>query len=83
MDEKGRVHLKKKMREDVGIKLNFMVKVKVENKKVVIEPIDQTTTNFTEKYYGIVKVKRWPGNLEDFMGIVVRKGAKNKGYIDF
>ena len=80
VDEKGRIFLKKKIREEVGIKPNSIVKVKVEKKKVVIEPIEvgKKTDNIADKYYGIIKVEKWPEDLDDFMVGVVRKWVKEK-----
>ena len=78
VDKKGRVHLKKRIREEVGIKPNSLVKIKVDRKKVIIEPIESSTENIVERYYGIIKVEKCPEDLEDFMVGVVRKWAKAK-----
>jgi len=59
VDKKGRVLLQKEIREKLGIKEGSNVKIKVEGRRIVIEPIESTA----DKYFGIFKIDKWPDDL--------------------
>ena len=54
VDKKGRLLIQKEIREKLGIKEGSNVKIKIEGKRIVIEPIESTA----DKYFGIFK-RKW------------------------
>ena len=69
VDKKGRVLLQKEIREKLGIKEGSNVKIKVEGRRIVIEPIESTA----DKYFGIFKIDKWPDDLDDFIVKTIKK----------
>ena len=69
VDKKGRVLLQKEIREKLGIKEGSNVKIKVEGRQIVIEPIE----SIADKYFGIFKIDKWPDDLDDFIVKAIKK----------
>ncbi|MGQ4914425.1 MAG: AbrB/MazE/SpoVT family DNA-binding domain-containing protein [Candidatus Asgardarchaeia archaeon] len=69
VDKKGRVLLQKEIREKLGIKEGSNVKIKVEGRRIVLEPIE----SIADKYFGIFKIDKWPDDLDDFIVKAIKK----------
>ncbi|MEM0085013.1 MAG: AbrB/MazE/SpoVT family DNA-binding domain-containing protein [Candidatus Methanomethylicia archaeon] len=69
VDEKGRIIIPKTMREKVGVKEGGYVKIKIEEKGIIIEPLEP----IADKYYGAFKITEWPEDLDEFVIEVMRK----------
>jgi len=75
VDKKGRLLIQKEIREKLGIKEGSNVKIKIEGKRIVIEPIESTA----DKYFGIFKVDKWPDDLDAFIAEVIKKWRTSEG----
>ena len=69
VDEKGRILILKDIRESVGVKEKSYVKVRVEGRRIVIEPLELVAG----KYYGAFKIDKWPEDLDHFLVETVKK----------
>ncbi|MEM2153236.1 MAG: AbrB/MazE/SpoVT family DNA-binding domain-containing protein [Candidatus Bathyarchaeia archaeon] len=69
VDEKGRIIIPKSIREKAGLKEGSHVKIKVDEKVIVIEPLEP----IADKYFGAFKITKWPKNLDEFVIEVMRK----------
>ena len=69
VDEKGRILILKDIRESVGVKEKSYVKVRVEGRRIVIEPLEPVA----DKYYGAFKIDKWPEDLDHFLVETVKK----------
>jgi len=69
VDEKGRIIIPKIMREKIGIKEGSYVKIKMNEKSIIIEPPEP----IADKYYGAFKIAEWPEDLDEFIIEVMRK----------
>lgn len=69
MDEKGRVIIPKSLREKAKVKGGSYVKIRVDEKGIVIEPVEPVA----DKYFGAFKVTRWPEELDEFAVKVMRE----------
>lgn len=69
MDEKGRVIIPKNLREKAKVKEGSYVKMKADEKSIIIEPIEPVA----DKYFGAFKITRWPEDLDEFAVKVMRK----------
>jgi len=69
IDDKGRVLIPKNIRESVGVREKSYVRVRVEGKKIVIEPLEPVA----DKYYGAFKIEKWPDDLDQFVVEAVKK----------
>ena len=67
VDSKGRIIIPKYIREKAKIKEGGYVRV--EGDTIVIEPIQ----SIADKYYGIVKIEKWPDDLDEFAVDVMRR----------
>lgn len=63
VDEKGRVMIPKKLREQAKVKEGSYVKIKAEEKIIVIEPLEP----IADKYFGAFKITKWPEDLDEFV----------------
>ena len=63
VDEKGRILIPKGIREALGVKERQMLRIEVVDGKIVLEPIK----DIADKYYGVIRVKKWPRNLDEFL----------------
>ena len=63
VDEKGRILIPKGIREALGVKERQMLRIEVVDGKIVLEPI----RDVADKYYGVIRVKKWPRNLDEFL----------------
>ncbi|MEM2405251.1 MAG: AbrB/MazE/SpoVT family DNA-binding domain-containing protein [Candidatus Methanomethylicia archaeon] len=69
VDEKGRIIIPKTMREKIGVKEGSYVKIKMNEKGIIIEPLEP----IADKYYGAFKIAEWPEDLDEFIIEVMRK----------
>ncbi|MEM1514644.1 MAG: AbrB/MazE/SpoVT family DNA-binding domain-containing protein [Candidatus Bathyarchaeia archaeon] len=69
VDEKGRIIIPKSIREKAGLKEGSHVKIKADEKGIVIEPLG----SIADKYFGAFKITKWPENLDEFVIEVIRK----------
>jgi len=69
IDDKGRVLIPKSIRETIGIKERQLVRIKVVDGKIVLEPL----RDIADEYYGAVKIKKWPRDLDEFLVEAVQK----------
>jgi len=67
VDSKGRIIIPKYIRKKAKIKEGGYVRV--EGDTIVIEPIQ----SIADKYYGIVKIEKWPDDLDEFAVDVMRR----------
>jgi len=74
MDEKGRIRIPKKIREAAHLKEGSCVHIKTKEKAVIIELAEPVAN----KYYGIVKVKKWPEDLDEYAAETVHKLWKQR-----
>jgi len=74
VDEKGRIIIPKSIREKVELKEKDYVSVRVEKKKIILEPLKSVAN----KYFGIFKIERWPEDLDEFSVEVIRRWWKTK-----
>ena len=63
IDEKGRIMIPKKIRETAKIKTGTYLSIKTKDKTIIIEPSESVA----EKYCGIIKVTKWPEELDEFI----------------
>lgn len=75
VDEKGRVAIPKSVRVKAGIKERSYVKIRLEEKRVVIESLG----SIAEKLYGAFKIETWPKDLDEFMAEAVKRWWLSKG----
>jgi len=64
VDDRGRISIPKSIRETLGIKSRQLLKIRVVGDKIVLEPLE----SIADKYYGIVRVGKWPADLDEFLG---------------
>lgn len=70
VDGKGRILIPKSLREKAGVKEGNYVKIRVNEKGImIIEPLEP----IAEKYFGAFKITRWPEDLDEFVTEVMRK----------
>ena len=69
VNEKGRVLIPKVIRDALGIKTGELLRVSIVNGKIVLEP----TESIADRYFGVVKVGKWPENIDDFLNEVIQR----------
>lgn len=69
VDEKGRVVIPKNIREKAKMRKEGYVKIMVEEKNIIIEPLKP----FADKYFGAFKIDKWPEDLDEFAVEVIKK----------
>ena len=69
VDEKGRVLIPKSIREATGIRERQLVRIKIVDGKIVLEPL----RDIANEYYGVIKVKKWPRDLDEFLVEAVQR----------
>jgi len=74
VDEKGRVIIPKKIRRKAGVKEGGYVKIKADEKGIIIQPIEPVA----DKYYGAFKILKWPEDLDEFVVEVMKKWWSQK-----
>lgn len=74
VDEKGRVLIPKSLREKVGVKEGGYVKIRADEKSIVIEPLEP----IADKYFGAFKITKWPEDLDKFMVEVISEWWSQK-----
>ncbi|MEM3090292.1 MAG: AbrB/MazE/SpoVT family DNA-binding domain-containing protein, partial [Candidatus Bathyarchaeia archaeon] len=60
VDEKGRIIIPKNMRERAGVKEGGYVKIRADEKGIVIEPLEP----IADKCFGVFKITKWPEDLD-------------------
>ncbi len=63
VDKKGRVLIPKNIREVMGIREKTLLRIEVIDGKIVLEPL----RDIADSYYGIIDVKKWPQDLDEFL----------------
>jgi AbrB family looped-hinge helix DNA binding protein len=69
VDEKGRIVIPRSARKKIELKRDGYVKVVVEDKRIILEPLEP----ISEKFFGALKIDRWPEDLDEFVAEVVKK----------
>ena len=69
VDEKGRVAIPKDIREAVGIKARQQLRIRIDDGRIVLEPLGSVA----DRYYGVVEVRGWPRDLDEFVVEAIRK----------
>lgn len=59
----GRIIIPKSIREKAGLKEGVHVKIKADEKGIIIEPLEP----IADKYFGAFKITKWPENLDEFV----------------
>jgi AbrB family looped-hinge helix DNA binding protein len=75
LDEKGRLRIPKKIREAAQLTEGSYVTVKTREKAIIIEP----TEPVADKYYGIIKVEKWPEDIDEYAHAEMQKRWKQRG----
>ncbi|MEM3385360.1 MAG: AbrB/MazE/SpoVT family DNA-binding domain-containing protein [Nitrososphaeria archaeon] len=63
VDKRGRIMIPKRIREKVKVKEDGYVKVRADEKSIIVEPIE----SIADKYFGAFKILRWPEDLDNFV----------------
>jgi AbrB family looped-hinge helix DNA binding protein len=69
IDKKGRLLIPKKLREKAGIEEGGLVRLRAEERGIIIEPVESVA----DKYFGAFKVERWPDDLDEFLIRVMKE----------
>ena len=69
VDDKGRILIPKKMRDRAGIRERGFARVYLEGNRIIIERAD----SLADRYYGIIKVRKRPDDLDRFLVEAARK----------
>ena len=69
IDDKGRVLIPKSIREAIGIRERQPIRIRVVDGKIILEPL----RDIADEYYGVVKIKKWPRDLDEFLVEAVQK----------
>lgn len=69
IDQKGRIMIPKKIRKAAKLKEGTCVTIKTQDNALIVEPAH----SIAEKYCGIVKVEKWPQNLDEFQAEAIKK----------
>jgi len=69
VDEKGRVLIPKVIRDALGINAGQSLRISMVNGKIVLEPAE----SIADRYFGVVKVGKWPENIDDFLNEVIQR----------
>ncbi len=72
IDKKGRVLIPKSIREALGIRAKQQLRISIGNGRIVLEPIG----GIADQYYGVVEVKEWPRDLDEFVVEAIQKWWK-------
>jgi len=72
VDEKGRIVIPKEIREKLGIKEKQVMKLRVIDDKIVLEPL----SSIADEYYGVFEVKHWPEDLDTFLQEAIKSWWK-------
>ncbi len=74
VDERGRILIPKKIRERAKVSKGDYVRIKVDGKSIIIEPLE----SIAERCFGIFKVERWPEDIDEFLTEAIRKWLLEK-----
>jgi AbrB family looped-hinge helix DNA binding protein len=69
VDEKGRIIIPKAIRKITNLKEGSCLSIKVEGKKIVIEPREPVA----DKYFGAFKIAKWPEDIDEFTVEAIKK----------
>ncbi len=68
VDGKGRILLPKKIREALGIRARQRLRISIVNGRIVLDPLKSVA----DEYYGIMKIRKWPRDLDEFLAEAIR-----------
>ncbi|RLG59206.1 AbrB/MazE/SpoVT family DNA-binding domain-containing protein [Candidatus Geothermarchaeota archaeon] len=68
VDGKGRILLPKKIREALGIRARQRLRISIVNGRIVLDPLKSVA----DEYYGIMKIRKWPRDLDKFLVEAIR-----------
>jgi len=75
MDKKGRIIIPKRIRKAAQLKEGSYINIRSKGKTVIIEASEPVA----DKYFGIIKVTKWPENLDlDEYVVEVKKKWRNQ-----
>ena len=69
IDKKGRLLIPKRLRKKINMEEGGLVRLRAEEGRIVIEPLEPVA----DRYFGVFKVEKWPGDLDEFLAGMVRK----------
>jgi AbrB family looped-hinge helix DNA binding protein len=75
LDEKGRIRIPKRIRETAQLKEGSYVYLKTQGKTIIMEPAESVA----DKYRGVIKVNKWPEDLDEFVEKVMQKWWTQSG----
>ncbi len=69
MDKRGRLVIPKKLREELNITGECYVEVSAEGGRIILKPVKSVA----DEYFGVLKVEKWPEDLDEFLSQEVVK----------
>ena len=72
INEKGKIMIHQKILKETKLKESTCVSIKTKDKSLIIDPAESVA----EKYCGLVKVEKWPENLDEFAAEATKKATK-------
>ncbi|HDI52778.1 MAG TPA: AbrB/MazE/SpoVT family DNA-binding domain-containing protein [Candidatus Bathyarchaeota archaeon] len=70
MDDRGRVFIPKRIREAAGLSEGSTLSISVDGEgRIILTP----QPSIAERFRGIVKVERWPRDLDEFLNEALRR----------
>ena len=75
IDDRGRLLIPKRVREEVGVRPGGLVAVYLEEGRICIEPLGSVA----DRYYGAYRVEKWPEDLDEFLVEALRTWWREQG----
>jgi len=75
IDEKGRVLIPKRVREEAKVGPGDLVAIHLEEGRICLQPLKSVA----DELYGAYKVEKWPEDLDEFLVEAVRQWWRGRG----